>query len=132
MGGQVSQHGFEPRALELADRVVEARAPANWTDARVEAWIEWAGGETDLGAAIEEFVETLTRRAQAKGLLKDAAARAAFRRDLADALSSGAVAIGGAPQSRAPAVLDSDRAATSAIGGLVSAWRGEQAAAAAA
>jgi ribonucleoside-diphosphate reductase alpha chain len=73
MGSQVSPGGIEERELELADRVVTARAPRSWTDARVEAWIDWAGGETDLPTTIGEFVETLTRRALAKGLVKDIA-----------------------------------------------------------
>jgi ribonucleoside-diphosphate reductase alpha chain len=133
MGSQVSPGGIEERELELADRVVTARAPRSWTDARVEAWIDWAGGETDLPAAIGEFVETLTRRALAKGLVKDIAERAEFRDALAAAMLSGAVAIGGAPHSRAPAVLDIDRAnAPQALREVVAAYRGEQAAAAAA
>src|ERR1700740_1312076 len=102
MKSQALLGGFEERALELADRVVVVRAPAGWTDARVEAWIGWAGGATDLEEAIEEFVETLTRRALAKGLVKDADARAGFHDALARALVSGAVAIGAAPQSRSP------------------------------
>jgi ribonucleoside-diphosphate reductase alpha chain len=133
MDSQAMPGGFEARALELADRVIQARAPAGWTDARVEAWIDWAGGETDLAAAIAEFVETLTRRAQAKGLVKEAGGRAAFRDALSDALVRGAIAIGAAPQSRAPAVVDAERpAALQALGELTAGFRAEQAAAAAA
>lgn len=133
MDQQGSLGGIEERALELADRVVQARAPAGWTDARVEAWIEWAGGETDLGAAIGEFVETLTRRAQAKTLVKDVAERTRFRQDLTEALLSGAIAIGAAPQSRAPAILEAGRpGAVAALREHVASYRGEQAAAAAA
>ncbi|CAN7165932.1 ribonucleotide reductase [Phenylobacterium sp. LjRoot225] len=138
MGHQVPPGGIEERELELEDRVVTARAPCGWTDARVEAWIDWAGGETDLAAAVGEFAETLTRRALAKGLVKDVAERTEFRDALSAAMLSGAVAIGGAPQSRAPAVLDvdgqvRDRAnAPQALRELVAGFRGEQAAAAAA
>jgi ribonucleoside-diphosphate reductase alpha chain len=133
MDSQAIPGGFEDRALELADRVITARAPASWTDARVEAWIDWAGGAADLEEAIAEFVETLTRRAQAKGLVKDGAARSAFREALAAALVSGAAAIGAAPQSRSPAIVEAERVtAAPALRELVAAWRGEQAAAAAA
>jgi ribonucleoside-diphosphate reductase alpha chain len=133
MQSQAGLGGFEERALELADRVVAARAPAAWTDARVEAWIDWAGGATDLEAAIAEFVETLTRRAQAKGLVKDIAARTAFRDGFTEALVSGAAAIGAAPLARSPAILDADRPdAGQALREFVGAWRSEQAAAAAA
>src|ERR1700761_408974 len=109
MDQQGSLGGIEARALELADRIVQAHAPASGTDARVEAWIDWAGGETDLGAAIGEFVETLTRRALAKNLIKDPADRTVFRDALMAAFLSGAIAIGAAPQSRAPAVVDAAR-----------------------
>jgi ribonucleoside-diphosphate reductase alpha chain len=132
MDSQAIPGGFEARALELADRVIQACAPAAWTDARVEAWIEWAGGEADLAAAIAEFAETLTRRAQAKALVKDVAARTELRDALTDALVRGAIAIGAAPQSRAPTVVDAGRAgALQTLRELTAAWRGEQAAAAA-
>jgi len=130
---QAASGGIEERALELADRVVTAYAPAGWSNARVEAWIDWAGGETDLGGAIAEFAETLTRRAQAKGLIKDGSERTSFRDALAAALLRGAIAIGAAPQHRAPTVVDADRpAAVQALRDLTAAYRGEQAAAAAA
>jgi len=133
MGSQVSPDGIEERELELADRVVTARAPSGWTDARVEAWIDWAGGEPDVCAAIGEFVETLARRALAKGLVQDAAGRAGFRDALNAALLNGAVAIGGAPQARAATILDAERGdAPEALRDLVAGFRGEQAAVAAA
>ena len=133
MRGQAVLGGFEERTLELAGRVAAVRAPAAWTDARVEAWIDWAGGTTDLEEAIEEFVETLTRRAQAKGLVKDAEARAGFREALAHGLVSGTLAIGAPPQSRSPVIVDADRAAADlTLRDLAAAWRGEQAAQAAA
>jgi ribonucleoside-diphosphate reductase alpha chain len=133
MGHQVSPGGIEERELELADRIVTVRAPSGWTDAQVEAWIDWAGGETDLAAAIGEFVETLTRRALAKGLVKETAERAAFRDALGGALLSGAIAIGAAPQSRAPVIVDAERTdAAAALRELVATVRGEQAATAAA
>ena len=133
MGQWESPAAFEERELELADRVVRARAPAGWSDARVEAWIDWAGGETDLASAIAEFAETLARRAQAKGLVADAADRMEFRDALANALARGVVAIGAAPQSGPPLVVDGERAsAPQALRDATAAWRGEQAAAAAA
>jgi len=124
--------GIEARTLELADRAVRVLAPAGWTDAQVEAWIDWAGGETDVVAAIEEFAETLARRAQTKGLVADGA-RDSFREGLAAALLRGAVAICAAPQARSPDVLDLSRAgATQALEALVAIHRGETAAAMAA
>ena len=46
---ETSRAGIEGRILELGDRLVEVEAPAHFTNARVEAWIDWAGGRTDLG-----------------------------------------------------------------------------------
>jgi ribonucleoside-diphosphate reductase alpha chain len=130
---QAEPDGFEERTLELPGRVIRIRAPAGWTDARLEAWLDWAGGADDLTAAVAEFVETLARRAQAKGLIKDGTARTVFREGLNSLLLSGAAAVGAAPQARAPAVIDADRdGAAEALQDFVAAWRGEQAAAAAA
>jgi ribonucleoside-diphosphate reductase alpha chain len=35
---------FEPRAIERPDRIVEVVAPASWSSARIEAWLDWADG----------------------------------------------------------------------------------------
>ncbi|MDB5418086.1 MAG: ribonucleotide reductase-related protein, partial [Phenylobacterium sp.] len=48
MGGDAPQTAIEGRILELGDRLAEVEAPAHWTDAQAEAWLDWAGGETDL------------------------------------------------------------------------------------
>ena len=50
MDAQPPMGAIEERALELADRVVQVRAPAAWTDAQAEAWIDWAGGGAALDA----------------------------------------------------------------------------------
>ena len=56
---------WEPRDLERADRIVVVDAPARWTNAQVEAWLDWAGippTETttaSLASAIEDYVNTL-------------------------------------------------------------------------
>jgi ribonucleoside-diphosphate reductase alpha chain len=84
---------IERRLLERAGAVVEVLAPAAWTDARVEAWLDWAGGEADLPAAIFSRAEALAGRADALGLFKDAAARASFRRDLGAAMMAGRIAL---------------------------------------
>ncbi|WP_374599963.1 TSCPD domain-containing protein [Brevundimonas sp.] len=60
-----SRTPWEPRDLERADRVVTVKAPIGWTDAQVEAWLDWAAvapAETtsaSLSAAIEDYVKTL-------------------------------------------------------------------------
>ncbi|MDO8380541.1 ribonucleotide reductase [Phenylobacterium sp.] len=84
---------IERRPLERADSVVEVLAPAGWTDARVEAWLDWADGDTDLPAAIFQKADAIAEQAGSLGLLTDSRARAAFRRDLGAALLSGRLAI---------------------------------------
>ena len=101
MAREASRTRIEARIVEHGGRLVEAQAPAHWTNARLDAWIDWAGGETDLPHAVAETVEQLTVRAQAKGLVKDVRARTRFRDGLTEALLSGTIAIvlpkGGAP-----------------------------------
>src|SRR5450432_1359293 len=99
MGREASRTTIEARIVELGGRFVEVQAPAHWTGARLDAWIDWAAmfgqeGATDLPAAIAEVVEDLTAGAQAKGLVKDVAARTRFRDALTEALLAGAIAIG--------------------------------------
>ena len=98
MARDVSRTRIEARIAEVGGRCVEVQAPAHWTTAQLDAWIEWAGCATDLAQAIADYVEDLTARAQAKGLVKDVRARTRFRDDLTEALLTGSIAIGGAPQ----------------------------------
>ena len=99
MGSDTSRAGIEGRILELGDRLVEVEAPAHFTNARVEAWIEWAGGRTDLAAAILQYAYGLAGRAQAKGLTRDLRTRTRFREAITEAMMLGTVALspGAAP-----------------------------------
>jgi ribonucleoside-diphosphate reductase alpha chain len=99
---------IERRLLERAGAVVEVLAPAAWTDARVEAWLDWAGGEADLPAAIFSRAEALAGRADALGLFKDAAARASFRRDLGAAMMAGRIALADSGAARTPRTVSID------------------------
>src|SRR5687767_15880509 len=82
--------GIEVRVLELAGRLMEVEAPAHWTNARLEAWLDWAGGRPDLASAVLEYSYALTAKAQARGLLKDLKSRTRFRMELTDAMLQGA------------------------------------------
>ena len=133
MGRQTSRTGIETRVIERGGRLVEATGPAPWTAARLEAWLDWAGGHfsrdlADLPAIIADYVEDLTAKAQARGLVKDVRARTRFRDVLAEGLLTGAIAIDGPPGSRLPVV----EAGSPQIGRMVAAWRGRAAAEAAA
>ena len=122
-----SRAGIEGRTLELGDRLVEVEAPAHFSNARVEAWVEWAGGRTDLAAAIQEYAYALAGKAQAKGLTKDLKSRTRFRDAIGEAMLLGTIALspGGAPLK----VLEPGEAALSRV---TAAHRGREAAQAAA
>ncbi|WP_395671851.1 ribonucleotide reductase [Phenylobacterium sp.] len=134
MGARGQRAGFEGRTLERGRGLVEGYAPAGWSDARLDAWIDWAAitdradGETDMADAIETYAQALAAEAQARGIVPDAKARAAFERDLADALGRGAVAIAGA-SATTPRVLEAGSPeAADALVALVAEHRGRTAA----
>ena len=102
MGAEGPQADVERRILELGDRLVEIEAPAHWTNAQAEAWMDWAGGHADLAAAVADEVERLTEEAQARGLVRDIRGRTRFRDELTEALLAGAIGIG---RGTAPAPL---------------------------
>src|SRR3990167_1784325 len=101
---ETSRVGIEGRILELGDRLVEVEAPAHFSNARAEAWIDWAGGRTDLAAAILQYAYGLAGKAQAKGLTKDLRARTRFREAITEAMLLGTVAL--SPGSTPLKVLD--------------------------
>jgi ribonucleoside-diphosphate reductase alpha chain len=129
MGREASRTRIEARIAEVGGRFVEVQAPAHWTTARLDAWIDWAGGATDLPAAIADHVEALTARAQAKGLIKDVRARTRFRDELTEALLAGMIAMGPAI-SRAPIAVADVRSpdCAAALARVVAAHRGQAAA----
>jgi len=90
---ETSRAGIEGRILELGDRLVEVEAPAHFTNARVEAWVTWADGRTDLAAAMQEYAYALAGKAQAKGLTKDLKSRTKFREAVAEAMLLGTTAL---------------------------------------
>jgi ribonucleoside-diphosphate reductase alpha chain len=86
---------IERRLLERASSVAEVLAPVSWTDARVEAWLDWLDEASDLPAAIFRYAESLIAGGDALGLFESPRARGAFRRDLGAAMLAGQIAIGG-------------------------------------
>ncbi|UTP41490.1 ribonucleotide reductase [Phenylobacterium sp. LH3H17] len=84
---------IERRLLERAASVAEVLAPASWTDARVEAWLDWLDETSDLPAALFRYAEDLVQRGDVAGLFDSARSRGGFRRDLGAAMLSGQMAI---------------------------------------
>jgi ribonucleoside-diphosphate reductase alpha chain len=124
---------IERRTLERASSVTEVLAPASWTDARVEAWLDWLGEDADLPAAVFRFAEDLVQRGDSLGLFESARARAAFRRDLGAAMLAGQIAMSGPrPDSAVPVVQAGEADCAGALAALRAQHRGRAMARAAA
>jgi ribonucleoside-diphosphate reductase alpha chain len=124
---------IERRSLERASKVAEVLAPTSWTDARVEAWLDWLGEDVDLPAAIFRFAEDLVQQGDSKGLFESARARGAFRRDLGAAMLAGQVAMAGPrPGASAPTVQAGEAECVTALAALRAQHRGRAMARAAA
>ena len=96
-----SAPSIELREIERADAVIEVWAPEGWTDARVEAWLDWAGGPLDadapLGGGPARYAERVARAGLSDGLFGDAADADAFRDALLASMLSGVASPAGAP-----------------------------------
>ncbi|MBI1683559.1 TSCPD domain-containing protein [Caulobacter hibisci] len=99
------------REIERPDRFVETLAPLGWTDARVEAWLDWADtaapGEADpeiaLDGAPERYAARLAKAGREAGLFASENDARAFAADLVDSLLAGLAApAGAAPPLPAP------------------------------
>ena len=96
------ESAIEARLVERPNAVVEVLAPADWTSARIEAWLDWAG-ETpldlpdDLGASLTEiepvlaglldggpaaYAQRLAAVGLSGGVFDDARAASGFRDEL--------------------------------------------------
>lgn len=126
MDQDTSRAGIEGRTLELGDRLVEVTAPAHFSNARVEAWIDWAGGRTDLAGAIQAYAYDLAGKAQARGLTKDLKSRTRFREAIGEAMLLGYIAL-----SPGDAPLQVLEPGEEALDRMVAAQRGREAAQAA-
>lgn len=93
---------METRTIERGDRVREVEVPAGWSDAQVEAWLDWgddAGVGGWLDGRVEAWAERLGASGLSAGLFGDAAEARAFVENLAATvrLGLGAPATKGEP-----------------------------------
>ncbi|MDR7114261.1 ribonucleotide reductase [Caulobacter sp. BE254] len=98
------------REIERPGAVIEVLAPEDWTDARVEAWLDWAARDQNdgvvdpqapLGGGPARYADRLARTGLADGLFGDAADADAFRDALLATMLNGAASPAGgatAPQ----------------------------------
>jgi ribonucleoside-diphosphate reductase alpha chain len=83
---------MEWRDLERADSVVVVSAPSSWSDARVEAWLDWAGQiepKAPLGGGPARYADQIAQAGLARGLFGDKADASAFREALLATMLSG-------------------------------------------
>jgi len=104
---------LEIRQIERANAVVEVFAPLHWTNARVEAWLDWAepaglmdagGGDAPLAGAPQEYAQRLASEGLAHGLFDTPADASRFRDDLVATMLGGVAAPGDAPKSTSTAL----------------------------
>ncbi len=100
------------REIERADTVAEVLAPASWTSARVEAWLDWADslGDADGDAALwggpARWASAVAAKGRAQGRFAKPKDAALFESALRDALLAGWAAP--APALEAPARIAED------------------------
>ena len=83
---------MEWRDLERADEIVVVSAPSSWSDARVEAWLDWAGEiepKAALGGGPARYADRIAQIGLARGLFGDKADAGAFREALLATMLSG-------------------------------------------
>ena len=100
---------METRAVERAATVQEITAPAAWSDARIESWLDWSeslvpdlsptGGW--LNGAVDAWAERLAGRGLAEGVFTDRAEAYVFAAELAATIQLGLASPVGAPEAGA-------------------------------
>ena len=83
---------MEWRDLERADEIVVVSAPPAWSDARIEAWLDWAGEiepKAALGGGPARYADRIAQAGLAQGLFGDKTDAAAFRDALLATMLSG-------------------------------------------
>jgi len=80
------------RDLERADDIVVVSAPSDWSDARVEAWLDWTGEiepKAALGGGPARYADRVAHAGLEAGLFGDKADADAFRHALLATMLSG-------------------------------------------
>ena len=123
-----SEPAFELRQAERGGELVEVLAPAAWTQARLDAWIDWADAQPaerpqedfaelvsadDMSAqvldgALARYPDTLAARGAALGLFTGVGDAHRFRDNLLDSLINGRAAptLRGPASEREPEIVD--------------------------
>lgn len=98
---------METRVIERGGALREIETPAGWTDAQVEAWLDWAPVEGQggwLDGVVDAWAERLAARGRDAGVFAEAADAQAFAAGLSGAIRLGLVA----PTDPRPATATTD------------------------
>ncbi|WP_312783923.1 TSCPD domain-containing protein [Brevundimonas sp.] len=135
---------LDPRAIERPGVVAPTLAPVDWTDVRVEAWLDWAeslptdlprdGAPLDddhdawLGGATDRWAHRLAAWGRIQSLFTTAEDAVAFADELSASLRLGvaAPAATNEPAAAAPFIALSEPGAARRLGDLTAARRGER------
>ena len=94
---QARRVSMETRTVERADAVHEILAPAAWSDARIEAWLDWSESLSPallptggwLNGGIDAWAERLAGRGLAEGVFADRTEAYVFAAELAATIQLG-------------------------------------------
>ena len=104
---------LEIRQIERANVVIEVLAPLHWTNARIDAWLDWASAagvmdvddiDAPLAGGPREYAQRLASEGLAHGLFDTPADASRFRDDLIATMLGGVAGPGDAPRATPPVV----------------------------
>ena len=98
--------GMSRRTLERSNAVIDVVAPSGWTDARLEAWLDWADApfdsEAPLGGGPARYADQIAQLGLAKGVFVDATDAGAFRNALLASMLTGVATPARPPRGLSP------------------------------
>lgn len=97
---------METREVERAAAFQTVLAPSGWSDAQVEAWLDWADGDEETGdwlnGSVEARIAPLVQTGLSEGVFTNAAEAQAFAEELSASIRLGLAS----PASSAPSAAE--------------------------
>ncbi|GAA0206186.1 ribonucleotide reductase [Brevundimonas nasdae] len=97
---------METREVERAAAIETVLAPSGWSDAQIEAWLDWADGDEETGdwlnGSVEAWIAPLVQTGLSEGVFTNAAEAQAFAEELSASIRLGLAS----PASSAPSATE--------------------------
>ncbi|QYC11098.1 TSCPD domain-containing protein [Brevundimonas nasdae] len=97
---------METREVERAAAIETVLAPSGWSDAQIEAWLDWADGDEETGdwlnGSVEAWIAPLVQTGLSEGVFTNAAEAQAFAEELSASIRLGLAS----PASSAPSAAE--------------------------